>query len=200
MPLSMPNQSALSEFLSSPRRPEGTLDVVALEGFLFGVVCSPVPVSQDTWMAQVFNEHPAGYASVEERNDVTLWLSELYECVRALAAQKKYVLPDGCKPASVITESFLPPSPLSRWSHGFLVAHSWLEEAWADLPLEVDEEVGEAIMTLGFFANEALAHDYHAEYGEPGESFEQMARTLFQDFSMALMTYAYVGQIMRDGE
>lgn len=198
--LPVSQHSALSEFLCSPQRPNGTLDPEALEGFLFAVSCSPVIVAAKDWIDQVFDEQPAGYASSDEQNDVAMWLSEVYEQIRGLAAQKKYTLPASCVLATVISESFTAQSALCRWSHGFMLAHSWLEEAWADLPAEVDEEIGEAIMTLGFFANEALARDYHADYGEPGESFEQMARALYQDFPMALMTYAYVGQIMRDGE
>lgn len=199
-PLTDAERRVLSEFLSNPGRPSETLSLMSLEGFLFAVACSPVTVSEQAWMPQVFAEQPAGYCSKDEEAQVVHWLGRLYAMIYEQAVRKKYILPVDCQPAAQLLDTFRTESPLHQWAHGFMTGHAWLEEAWSDLPAEVDEEIGEAIMILGFFANEDLAREYHRDFGLAGESLEQMGQALSVGFNDALMTYAYVGQIMRDGE
>jgi uncharacterized protein len=57
------NQS-LTQFLTSPQRPEGTLNYQEVRGFLFAIACAPELIKPSEWLPMIFNEQDAQFAGM----------------------------------------------------------------------------------------------------------------------------------------
>lgn len=187
-------------FLDSPDRPEETFKLNELMGFLFAVASSPEVISPSEWLPQVFAEADAGYQNGEEEASIVAHMTALLDQIDQGVINKSVGLPAFCQPASSLMDNFKDDAALHQWSHGFMTGHTWLETLWDDLPEEIDEEVGTCMIVLSFFANRELADSYHKDFGEKGESFEQMAQSIVDSFEDAMVSYADIGMILRTGE
>ncbi len=56
----MPDLQALDDYLSSDDSPDECMMLSDLDGFLHGVACSPVLISEEEWMAVAFGGSPDG--------------------------------------------------------------------------------------------------------------------------------------------
>jgi uncharacterized protein YecA (UPF0149 family) len=66
---------SLKDFLAHPARPAGTLSYHELQGFLFAVLSAPELIRPSEWMPIIFNERDAGYATLEEANEIVVGCS-----------------------------------------------------------------------------------------------------------------------------
>jgi len=191
---------SLRTFLEQPARPAGTLTYDAVRGFLFAVVSAPELIQPSEWLPIIFNEQEAGYATLDEAQQVLGHLMALYNDINASVVEERVALPDDCHVRPQALDNLDDSAPLARWSRGFLLGHEWLEELWAvELPDDLDQEVGVVLMTLSFFASRDLAEAFHAEGGWQTDSFEGLAELMLRVFPDALAEYAHVGRAVLGG-
>ena len=187
----------LSAFLVQNRRPEQTLSLPQLQGFLFAVSSAPYEIEAEDWLPVIFNEQEPAFQSDDEANTVLEVVMALYNYLDQRVEERKVALPNNCLPAEAWEDNFAKSSPFRLWCSGFLIGHGWLEACWEGLAEELDEEIGSAMMVMSFYAERELAVDFHADYAEPGESFEVMAEAMLAEFDEAMVRYTDIGAMLR---
>ena len=198
--LSAADASALSTFLRSRNRPEGTLKFHELQGFLFTIACSPETVQPSEWLPIISNEEEIGFRDETEAQQVLNWIMTLYNQVNSSVLERSDSMPAGCEFQPDILTNFDNKASVSQWSRGFAFGHDWLAEVWdLDLPESLDEECGACVMALSFFSSRQLAEAYFAEVDTPegqatAKSFEQFAENVSELFPEALPSYAHLGR------
>jgi uncharacterized protein len=181
--------------LEHPARPAGTLTYHELQGFLFAVVSAPELVRPSEWLPIIFNEHDAGYATLEEANAILGHIMALYNEINMAVLEERVVLPADCHVRSRALDNLKETAPLAQWSRGFMTGHQWLEELWeVELPEDLDQEVGTVLMTLSFFASRKLAEAFQAEGALRTKSLGATAASLLRVFPEALAEYAHLGR------
>ncbi len=189
--------SRLSAFLTQKKRPEQTLSLPQLQGFLFAVSSAPYEIEAEDWLPVIFNEQDPGFQSDDEADVVLEVVMALYNYLDQQLEERKVALPDSCLPADAWEDNFAASSPFRLWCSGFLIGHGWLDECWEGLEEALDEEIGSAMMVMSFYAERELAVGYHADYAEPNESFAVMAEAMLAEFDEAMVRYADIGAMLR---
>ncbi len=185
-------QKLLKDFLASPERPDDTMGYHKLCGFLFSIACSPELIKPSEWMPLIFSEQDPGYSSLDQAKDVTGAIFELYNKINEQVSERKVQLPDDCRITEEAADNF--GGPLGQWSAGFVSGHSWLIESWdAYTPDELDEELGSCIMVLSYFADLKLAEAYRKKASNKDITADNMAQTVVELFSTAMINYARLG-------
>ena len=87
---------SLRDFLIHPSRPAGTFTYHELQGFLFAVASSPQLVEPSQWLAAIFNDQEANYASLAEAQHVVHEIMALYNEVNAAVLEGTPSLPADC--------------------------------------------------------------------------------------------------------
>ena len=186
---------ALQAFLDHPSRPEGTFRYHELQGFLFTVVSAPDLVPPSDWLPVVFGDEKAGYASLDQANEILGQIMALYNTTNAAVLDPPTLLPGDCPLRDNVLANFAEDAPISQWSRGFLRGHQWLEELWEEfLPKELEEDLDAALMALGFFSSREMAEGFHAETSTSDQSFEAMADAILQTVPRAVAQYAHMGR------
>jgi len=191
---------SLRAFLEQPARPAGTLTYHELQGFLFAIVSAPELIRPSEWLPLIFNEHDAGFASLEEANAILGQIMRLYNTINAAVLEERAALPGDCRVRRHALDNLVDSAPLARWSRGFVLGHQWLEELWdVDLPEDWDEEIGAVLMTLSFFSSRSLADAFHRESASGTESLEGFAQSMLRVLPDAVAEYAYLGRSILGG-
>lgn len=185
----------LSRFLSSPRRPPGTLNILELQGFLFAMSCAPVLVKPSEWLPLIFDDQDAAYASAEEAQSVVQALMELYNEINDAVRNGSVTLPADVTLVAEALDNVGETAPLGQWSRGFLLGHDWLREPWAQyIPDDLDEELGSCLMVLTFFSSRTLAQSYCQEMGKSrGHTLEDFASQMLAMVENAIRSYSLLG-------
>ncbi|MDH3976813.1 MAG: UPF0149 family protein [Deltaproteobacteria bacterium] len=184
----------LKKFLISPDRPEGTLNYYELAGFLFTIASSPEFVQPSEWLPLIFNDQDAEYESLEEAQNIVQDVMGLFNCISE-SAGKKGKLPMGCEPDKDAMANLKVNAPLSLWAQGFIIGHEWLQECWTEyLPESMDEELGEIMLILSFFASENLAKSLVEKSEDQETSLDKVAISILDLFPGAVELYSSIGQ------
>ncbi|MCC7516703.1 MAG: UPF0149 family protein [Pseudomonadales bacterium] len=194
----------LGEFLDSPTRPENTMTLPEVRGFLWGLASAPSDVDIDDWLPFLFDGAEANYRNdSEEENIVTLLLALLDEQYQRIEdddadiAAKEY--------AWHIAEEQR--WPLTAWCNGLLKAHYWLEEDWNTLlaetePVKTDDGmfdiVAEIDSTLDVAALFADTKGAMADADEDEDSFLTALAGIAEQLSWVMMNYAECGCLLAD--
>ena len=142
----------------------------------------------------IFAEEDAGYASLDEAQEILGHIMALYNTTNAAVLDPPTLLPGDCPLRDDVLANFEDDAPMAQWSRGFLLGHEWLEELWEDLPEEMAEELDAVLMALGFFSSREMAEDFHAETGTSEQSFEAMADAIHRVVPSAVAQYAHMGR------
>ena len=177
-PLSPPERAALEAFLSDPGRPEGTLPLIELEGFLFAMAASPFPVRPSEWLPVAFGGEMPEFESSDHANDVFGILILLYNSVNADIMYRNGRLPDSVVFLDDIEDNIEHGAPLSQWSRGFARGHFWLRHDWDEFGDDLSEEWDLALSTLILFADKAA-------FEESVDEVRERAREEERDISRA---------------
>jgi len=190
----------LTKFLDNPERPDGTLRLHELQGFLFAIASSPETVAPSEWLPMIGSDEGLNFADQNEAQEILGLVMALYNEVNTAVLDRSNALPAGCAFDEDISKNFEDDSPISQWSRGFTSGHDWLAEVWEEYLFgELDEECGATLMVLSFFGSKQLAEAYFSDM-RPGkhkrgdESFEDFATTMREMFSDALASYAHIGR------
>ena len=189
----------LMEFLDSPERPDGTLRLHDLQGFLFAIASSPETIPPSEWLPMITDDNDFGFEDEEEAQRILSSIMKLYNDVNTAVLERSESLPPGCNFEDDLFANFDDKASISQWSRGFLIGHDWLSEVWEEyLPEELDEECGATTMALSFFSSRQLAEAYF-EDGNPHRSgsasaFKAFAEKIRELFPAALASYAHIGR------
>jgi hypothetical protein len=164
--LSARDARSLGEFLSSGDRPERTLNLNELRGFLFAIACSPELIRPSEWLPLVSNDRPLR-PGCEFRDKTSAKLNEQ-------------------APLSQRSRGF-------TLGHDWL-REVWDERVPDDLS-ERSQELAACMMVLSFFSSRAVAEAFHRESNAgrrraERKSFREFADIMRELFPSALMSYA----------
>src|SRR5512143_4222653 len=159
--------AALSAFLSSPARPDGTLTLHQLQGFLFAIVCSPELILPSEWLPIISNDEDMRFEDVDEAQRVLEQIMVVYSQVNASALGRRDAMPVGCEFLTDTDANFDEQAPVSQWSRGFALGHDWLSETWdeyvPDDHSEISQELAACLVTLSFFSSRQMAEAVYRE-------------------------------------
>ncbi|WP_420440377.1 UPF0149 family protein [Candidatus Palauibacter sp.] len=153
VPPSPSERAALEVFLSDPGRPEGTLTLIELEGFLFAVAASPFPVMPSEWIEYACGGEMPEFESVDEANDLFGILMPLYNAINADIMYRNGRLPDSVVFLGDVEDNLEPDAPLSQWSRGFAMGHFWLMDDWDEFEDDLPDDWHLALSTLILFTD-----------------------------------------------
>ena len=198
--LSPDDAQALATFLADARRPQGTFTYHQLQGFLFGVVCSPEMIPPSDWLPVIFDDASANYANEHEASVVMDHIMSLYNELNEAATDGLSELPADCTFRVPVEDNLDEDSPMSQWCQGFTAAYHWLENVWEDyLPESLEDEMGSVLMVLSVFVSRSFAESFVSE-GEPADEsggpislhdYLELAREVFSD---AMCSFADLGR------
>ena len=66
MTMNKADRRLLMEFLEGPERPDGTLWLHELQGFLFAVACSPETIAPSEWLPMISGDESLNFADQTE--------------------------------------------------------------------------------------------------------------------------------------
>lgn len=196
-------QKFLSEFLDAPRRPEQTMNLHEVRGFLWGVAASPVKHDIEQWLAFVFDGEEPNFRDAKEEKEVLVLLDGLWQ------EQRERIDSEQCELADPPYHWHTRPEqrwPLTDWCIGLLKAHCWQEDFWQELlqhtepvitedgVFDMQEEVDHTLTICSLIA------DYEAIYQE-SEDRQQLSDDIL-DFAEQLpwiaLNYAECGQLLAE--
>ncbi len=181
----------LAKFLAADERPQGTLILPELYGFLYAVACSPEVLLSPEWMPMVFNNEDAGFENEAQAQAITQAIKDVYREVEEQADSAAPSLPQWCEILEPPMENFGDEAPLHYWSLGFTLGHDWLSDVWDNYLSNANGELGGYLLTLSFFATKELAETYWQELiQDESVSFEGFAEAMVDNFGEALAGYS----------
>ena len=193
-PLSSDRRAALRAFLAHPDRPEGTLSLGEVQGFLFSVACAPDLVKPSEWVPFVFGDEEPEFDTWEEAEGIIASLMDLYNEIVEPVQMGVPRLPRDCAFRDDLMANLEDDAPVAAWSRGFMIGHRWLAETWdVCLTEEMADDVAAAAMVLFYFASRHLAERCVEELAAPGTTLEEMTRVVRDIFPRAMMEYAQIG-------
>jgi uncharacterized protein len=191
-------EAALEAFLTHPSRPEGTLSLGQVRGFLFAVAAAPDLVQPSEWVPCIFAGEEPEFENMDEVQRIMGTLLSLYNEANDVVQTEGERQPRGCTFREDLLSNLEPDAEVSLWSRGFVAGHTWLEESWEPYMIEaVEEEMGAVLTTLSFFASRSTAEELLRESGRPEASLEEAAAKFRSVFPDAVTGYAQVGMVIR---
>jgi yecA family protein len=200
MTMNKADMQLLAKFLDNPERPDGTLRLHELQGFLFAIASSPETIAPSEWLPMIGDDEGLNFADQDEAQEILGLVMALYNEVNTAVLERSNALPAGCAFHQDILRNFDDASSISQWSRGFASGHDWLAEVWEEYLFgELDEECGATLMVLSFFGSTKLAGAYYKDMAPSkrnggDESFENFAETMRKMFPDALASYAHIGR------
>ena len=199
--LSRAEIKTLSEFLARTERPDGTLRLHELQGFLFAVACSPELIPPSAWFPIISGEKDIGFKDEKQAQQIMGLIMTLYNAINDAAFERSRKMPTGCRFRPDVEANFDDERPISLWSCGFTIGHDWLSEVWEEyVPDDIDGELASTAMVLSFFASRDLAKAYYLDATtsprkrKPRVTFVEFAETVRKLFPDALASYAQIGR------
>lgn len=193
----------LSEFLDAPTRPENTMTLHELRGFLWGLVSAPSDIDEETWIPFIFEGDDPQFADEQEEENITtlilgLWDEQLtrMEDDDSPLANKEYAWHASAEQRW----------PLTAWCTGLLKAHYWQEEQWDALLAETEavetedgifdiaEEIDNTLEIAAIFADLDAAMDDTEEQTKLLAALPDMAEQL----PWIMMNYAECGGLLAE--
>ena len=191
----------LAKFLSSDKRPEGTMILPEVYGFFFAVATAPEPMEMEEWLPVVFNGEAPGYKSEKKQEKIESALAELYQEVCDEIQAGSFALPDWCEVLEPPAENFGDESLLAFWADGFFDGYDWLSEVWA---ASVDEELLEHIeaqlVTLFCFSRRDEAQAFCRKQRSGQLSREYWAKQAVEHLSEAIGTFGRIGVTLQKAQ
>ncbi len=193
MALTFAQLKPLADFLLSPQRPEKTLNLEELCGFLFAVASAPEWIDESEWLPLIFNSSSANYEG-EQQAQMEALIRQLHGELMVQVENAQVVLPEWCTPHAVAMENFSDDSAFSAWCRGYMGGHDWLDELWEEyLPDDVRDEFASIMVILSFFASRELADAYYGDLAENSRSFEETAQQVLALHADAMKEYSRIG-------
>ena len=191
----------LNAFLTSPERPEGTMSLHELRGFLWGITSAPIECGPDEWLPFVFDGDEPNFADDHEEESIGNLLLDLLD-------EQFDRLEDEESPVDAPEYHWHPDAsqrqPLTDWCTGLLKAHFWLQDDWnallkgteavetEDGVFDMSEEVENTLDLAALFADVEGALDEAESPPELQSSLPELAEQL----PWIMMNYAECGRLL----
>jgi yecA family protein len=187
----------LAKFLASDKRPEGTMTLPEVYGFLFTVCTAPEPVETAEWMEVVFNCKVPNYKSDEKRAKIETGLLKVFAEVEALVQFDEPQLPECIELLEPPIANVRDGAPLAFWSDGVFDGVDWLEDVWSsNLDEDAEEVWKEAVRVLVYFSHRDAAREMSAGTENAWVSDEHQAEYRLNALGEAMATYARMGRAL----
>ncbi len=191
----------LSEFLDAPSRPEGTMPLHELRGFLWGIASAPTEIDAEDWLPFVFEGDDPNFRNAEEENTMTDLLLALCDDTFERLENEESPFPTAEYGWHAAADARW---PLSAWCSGLLKAHYWQEEQWNTLLQETEpvqtedgefdivEEVETTLDIAALFADTETAM---AEAEDPDDLLASLP-DIAEQLPWIMMNYAECGRLL----
>jgi yecA family protein len=188
-------RTALRAFLARRAKPGAIQSFNELHGFLFTIASAPELVSPSGWLPLVLGGEERQFRTTEEAERILGSIMDLYNKINEDVLADKVKLPEDCRFRDDLLSNLDEDAPISQWSRGFALGHTWLKESWDEfLPEEYCEDLGAFFLVLAFFASRPAAEDCATEAADEGVSLASLARGCRKEFHYAMATYARLGR------
>ena len=204
-PLTPAGRAALAEFLNRPDRPEESLTIGEVEGFLFTVAACPDQVQPSEWLPLVFGGKMPEFEDREEAAVVLGGLMSLYNAINEDVREFGGKLPSHVKPRGKPADNMDQDTPIAKWSSGFVQGHLWLEDVWAAYGNRWKAQVGdridglqEACWILGLFSAGVFPELVLKKSGASKHTRDAIIKNASDNFAWAASIYAMIGRRLDD--
>lgn len=160
-------------------------------GFLFAMLCSPEMIPPGHWIEAVVGKH--AFDDEDQARQFFSDLMSLYDWIGQRSQAGEVPLPDGVALRTEPLANFEPGAPFRAWSEGFCTGHGWTEESWSEYGPD-DEDLGLALMSLGFFSSRRFAEAVSEDMFEGDLNLERIASTVCKLMPEAFEVYAAAGR------
>ena len=86
----------LANFLDEPERPDSTLRLHELQGFLFAIASSPETIAPSEWLPMIGDDEGLNFADQNEAQEILGLVMALYNEVNTAVLERSNALPAGC--------------------------------------------------------------------------------------------------------
>ncbi len=188
----------LAKFLISDKRPEGTMSLPEVYGFLFAVAASPEPVTAEEWLSVIFNGEDPNYKSVEKREKIEAKLLEIFDEVKEQVQQDQPQLPEWITVLEPVEDNYSDESLLAFWADGFFDGYDWLEDVWkSSVDEELEASLNDLLTTLFCFSHRDAAKEFcEKSLFNRALSKEQRASKSVAGLANAMAAYARIGRTL----
>lgn len=191
----------LSEFLDDTARPQGTMNLHELRGFLWGLASAPLDVPEEDWLPFVFEgDEPNFRNDAEEEKIVDLLVALFDETFERIEDEETPFPGDDYRWSDAGDKRW----PLSAWCTGLLKAHYWQEDHWNALldnvePIETEDGVFDMLQevenTLNIAATFGDIDSAMLETDAPDELLAELPE-LAEQLPWVMMNYAECGGML----
>ncbi len=187
----------LAKFLASDKRPEGTMTLTELYGFLYAVCASPEPVKPEEWMPVVFNGGDPRYKSEEKQAKIEAALLSVHGEVNEQIQLEQPSLPERCTVLSPPMANFNGASSLAYWADGFYDGYDWLSNVWqSSIKGDLRVTLNSAITTMFYFSHREGAQAFCTKSLNQQLSKAHWAQVSVDKLPSAMATYARIGRTL----
>jgi uncharacterized protein YecA (UPF0149 family) len=181
------DKSALANWLSEGEYANSAMSMDQLEGFLFALVCAPLPISEEVWVDQAL----AGDISMLAE-DKLFALMAFHNVISEQVFEKGYRLSESIAFDKKAQNNLTNDAPLHHWAVGFSQGIQHYIEPIIDAK-QLSSDINEALaMTLGylsFFANldndKTLCEDVMVLLDDFTQGFAGLIEASFLDAGLA---------------
>ncbi|MEZ5539628.1 MAG: UPF0149 family protein [Pseudomonadales bacterium] len=194
----------LTEFLDAPSRPENTMTLPEVRGFLWGIASAPADIEVDDWLPYIFEGDDANYKDDAEEDAISaLFIDLLNEQYERIENDESELSDSDYRWHEVEDERWA----LTAWCSGLLKAHYWQEEIWNELLAETEpvktedgmfDIVEEVDSTLGIAALYADIPAALEDAEESAEVFMASMAEIAEQLPWIMMNYAECGCLLSD--
>ncbi len=193
----------LAEFLDSPTRPEGTMTLHELRGFLWSLASAPSDVAEEEWFPLIFSGEDPQFQDEREEENIMLLILGLWDEQFTRMENE-----DSPLSASEYLWHADPEKrwPLADWCTGLLKAHYWQEDVWEEFleqtePVQTEdgifdiaEEIDNTLEIATLFAD----LDSALEETDDKEAVLASLPDIAEQLSWIMMNYSECGRLLAE--
>lgn len=185
-PLTKQQTLQITQFLESDRVVEGSLDFIAMHGYLTGIATGPESLLykelDSDWLTFLFDGEP-DYQSKSQQLDI----EEIIKQQLGLIQRNLYLGEDLDFPCPLIASSPGSTNSLSDWCFGFIEAIGIDEDAWFSEP-DLVEAVAELILPAGILSDQFVEPELQ-HLNEDKQARQEMADSLIENIQNLYLLY-----------
>ena len=181
-PLTKQQTLQITQFLDSDKVAEGSLDFIAMHGYLTGIAAGPESLTESDWLTFLFDGKP-DYQSEDQQFEI----EEIVKQQASLIQRALYLGEDIDFPCPLTASSPETTNQLSDWCFGFIEAIGIDEDAWFSEPNLV-EAVAELILPAGILSDQFVEPELQ-HLNEDIQARQEMADSLVENIQNLYILY-----------
>jgi len=192
-------KEVLDAFLSSPDRPEFTMNFYQLDGYVRARVVGPETTNPKEWLALIFVDQNPNFSDKEQELMITHALNSLYNAHMVQLLSNTCELPCANEYAELRSDR----TNIEQWARGFMQGFIVCQEFWnffledsqtkEQVPAIIRNTIYDEIdATLSIISSVA-----DAEYARSNGATLDDLKRIFHQLPEQIVSYGKVGQLMR---